>query len=47
MINNFEYRIFYEELGRLHEEYQRCESATLKQLISKDIELIEDALETI
>jgi predicted DNA-binding protein len=47
MINNFEYRIFYEELKRLHKEYQRCESAILKQSISKDIELIEDALETI
>ncbi|MFT9597421.1 hypothetical protein [Mesobacillus sp.] len=47
MINNYEYRIFYEELRRLHKEYQRCENATLKQSISKDIELIKDALETI
>jgi hypothetical protein len=47
MINNFEYQIFYEELRRLHKEYQRCESAKLKQSISKDIELIEDALATI
>ncbi|WLR57578.1 hypothetical protein LC048_12415 [Mesobacillus subterraneus] len=46
MNNNFEYRIFYEELRRLHKEYQRCESSTLKQSISEDIELIEDALET-
>ena len=47
MINNFEYQIFNEELRRLHKEYERCEDATLKKSISKDIELIENALETI
>lgn len=47
MINNFEYRIFYEELRRLHKEYQRCEDATVKKSISKDIKLIKNALEAI
>lgn len=47
MINNFEYRIFHEELRRLHKEYQRCEDATIKKSITKDIELIENALEAI
>ena len=45
MINNYEYRIFHEELRRLYKEYQRCEDAKLRKYISKDIELIENALE--
>jgi hypothetical protein len=47
MINNFEYRIFYEELRRLHKEYQRCDDATIKKSIFKDIKLLENALEAI
>lgn len=47
MANNFEYRIFREELKRLKKEFQRCEDVTIKKSISKDIELIENALETI
>lgn len=47
MINNYEYLIFHEELRRLQKEYQRCKDATIKKSISKDIELIENALQTI
>jgi hypothetical protein len=47
MINNYEYRIFYEELKRLYKEYQRCEDATIKKFISMDIKLLENALEAI
>lgn len=46
MENNFEYQIFNKELRRLHQEYQCCEDAALKKSISKDIELIKNALET-
>ncbi|MBT2642341.1 hypothetical protein J7I80_08895 [Bacillus sp. ISL-41] len=47
MINNYEYRIFYEELRRLHKEYQRCDDANIKKSIIMDIKLIENALEAI
>jgi hypothetical protein len=47
MINNFEYQIFCEELSRLQKEYQRCKDASIKKSISKDIELLENALGTI
>lgn len=47
MISNFEYRIFYEELRRLHKEYKRCNDATIKKSINMDIKLLENALEAI
>lgn len=47
MDNNFEYLIFHEELRRLHNEYQRCRDVRIKQEISKDIELLEEAIKTI
>jgi hypothetical protein len=47
MENNFEYRIFHEELRRLHKEYQRCIDIRIKKEISKDIELLKNAIKTI
>jgi len=47
MNNNFEYLIFREELRRLHYEYQRCNDVRIRKEISKDIELLENAIKTI
>jgi len=47
MDNNFEYLIFHEELRRLHNEYRRCKDVRIKKEISKDIELLENAIKTI
>ncbi|WP_170169208.1 hypothetical protein [Mesobacillus subterraneus] len=47
MENNIEYRIFREELSRLHKEYQRCKDPSIKKEITKDIELLVNALQTI
>ena len=47
MENNYEYLIFREELRRLHIEYQRCRDVRIKKEISKDIELLENAIKTI
>jgi hypothetical protein len=47
MDNKFEYLIFREELRRLRNEYQRCNDVRLRKEISKDIELLENAIKTI
>lgn len=47
MENNFEYHIFQEELRRLRNEYKRCQDVRIKNEISKDIELLENAIQTI
>lgn len=47
MDNNYENQIFHEELRKLRNEYDRCEDVIIKRAISKDIELLENALETI
>lgn len=47
MENNFEYYMFREELRKLHIEYRRCHDIKVKQEISKDIELLENALENL
>jgi hypothetical protein len=47
MNNNFEYFIFHEELRRLHHEFKRCTDVRIRKEISKDIELLENAIRTI
>lgn len=47
MGNNYEYRIFTEELKRLHLDYQRCNDMRIKREIYKDIELLEKTIEYI
>ncbi len=47
MENNYENWIFHIELKKLRNEYERCMDINIKTAISKDIELLENALETI
>lgn len=47
MENNYEYRIFTEELKRFHRDYQRCHDMRIKREIYKDIELLEKTIEYI
>lgn len=47
MKNNYEYHFFLEELSKLHCEYHRCHDVTIRKEISKDIELLEKAINTL
>ncbi len=47
MNTNYEYLIFHEELRKLKKDFQRCEDVRIKRTIAQDIELLENALESI
>ncbi|WP_199484495.1 hypothetical protein [Peribacillus glennii] len=44
MINNDEALIFLEEIGRLINDYYRCEDHEIKNQIFKDIQLLASAI---
>ncbi|WP_180954430.1 hypothetical protein [Bacillus sp. V5-8f] len=44
MINNDEALIFLDEIGRLIDDYYRCEVREIKEQIFKDIQLLASAL---
>jgi hypothetical protein len=47
MNTNYEYLIFHEELRKLKKDFQRCEDVRIKRTIAEDIELLENALQSI
>lgn len=47
MENNIEYFIFIEELSRLRLEYHRCPHVRIREEISQDIKLLEQAINII
>ncbi|MFC3883816.1 hypothetical protein ACFOU2_10005 [Bacillus songklensis] len=44
MLYNDEILLFIEELGRLLNDYNKCEEGTIKQEIYKDILLLSDVI---
>lgn len=44
MKNNYEYILFKKELLRLRNEYQRCNDQRVRQEITIDIRLLENAV---
>jgi len=44
MKEDWEYRIFIEEINRLQNEYHRCDNQSMKREIYKEIKLLKQAI---